>query len=105
MAVQIYQIVFILSLFFTVVQVTLPLLPETCAMPCKDIYDYEFLSKKNQQNLQYQELQTSFSDLGRWIWLKYRRAKWFNTCLRENVRNRKKAWKKFKAELGLASTK
>ena len=63
---------------------------------CQDIYDYEFLAKKNQQNLQYQELNTSFSDLGRWIWLKYRRAKWFNTC----VRNRKRAWKKFKGELG-----
>ena len=40
--VQIYALVFILSLFFTVVQVTLT--PRDLS---QDIYDYEFLAKKN----------------------------------------------------------
>ena len=60
--IQIYMMVFTLSLFFTIIQVTL--IPHDSA---QDKYDYEFLYQKSVQNLEYQELQIFFSGASKWL--------------------------------------
>ena len=88
---QIYIVIFILALFFTFVETAI--LPRSLK---HDKYDLKFITDKNLQNLEFQEIEAMLSGADQWMRLTYRRAKVVTSLI-----NRiKRAWRKFMGELG-----